>query len=95
MTLLRDLLELLGGADEWDMPELKDEIGRLIKDWRLLSRDTYWMSESCSNLRELRLTRFSYQGSREVSSYVPSGVLPGVGNKEPKIGATEYGRGGS
>ncbi|KAJ6531185.1 hypothetical protein B0H19DRAFT_1190702 [Mycena capillaripes] len=43
MTLLRDLLELLGDADEWDMPELKDEIGRLVKDWKFLSRDTYWM----------------------------------------------------
>ncbi|KAJ7161504.1 hypothetical protein C8R43DRAFT_1105134 [Mycena crocata] len=38
---LRDLLELLGSADEWYMPELKDEIGRLIKQWRLLSRETY------------------------------------------------------
>ncbi|KAJ7024296.1 hypothetical protein C8F04DRAFT_163783 [Mycena alexandri] len=43
MDLLRDLLELLGDADEWNMPELKDEIGRLVKEWRLLSRDTYWM----------------------------------------------------
>ncbi|KAJ7264998.1 hypothetical protein B0H12DRAFT_1101704 [Mycena haematopus] len=46
MNLLRDLLELLPVADEWDMSELKDEIGRLIRDERLLSRDTYWMSES-------------------------------------------------
>ncbi|KAJ6490694.1 hypothetical protein C8R47DRAFT_1071069 [Mycena vitilis] len=43
MAALRDLLELLGSADEWDMPELKDEIGRLINDWRFLSRDTYRM----------------------------------------------------
>ncbi|KAJ6531640.1 hypothetical protein DFH09DRAFT_1044441 [Mycena vulgaris] len=43
MTLLRDLLELLCDADPWDMPELKDEIGRLVKEWKLLSRDTYWM----------------------------------------------------
>ncbi|KAJ7481162.1 hypothetical protein B0H11DRAFT_1915712 [Mycena galericulata] len=43
MDFLRDLLELLEDADEWDMPELKDEIGRLVKEWKLLSRDTYWM----------------------------------------------------
>ncbi|KAJ7024298.1 hypothetical protein C8F04DRAFT_1239748 [Mycena alexandri] len=41
MDLLRDLLELLRAADEWNMPELRDEIGRLVKEWRLLSRDTY------------------------------------------------------
>ncbi|KAJ7685605.1 hypothetical protein DFH06DRAFT_1075137 [Mycena polygramma] len=49
---LRDLLELLVVADQWDMPELKDEIGRLIKHWRLLTRDTYSMilaeAEKCS-----------------------------------------------
>ncbi|KAJ6618898.1 hypothetical protein B0H10DRAFT_2028426 [Mycena sp. CBHHK59/15] len=43
MDFLQNLLELLENADEWDMTELKDEIGRLIKEWKLLSRDTYWM----------------------------------------------------
>ncbi|KAJ7766768.1 hypothetical protein B0H16DRAFT_372468 [Mycena metata] len=43
MYLLRDLLELLGDADEWNMPELKDEIGRLVKEWKLLSQYTYRM----------------------------------------------------
>ncbi|KAJ7461551.1 hypothetical protein FB451DRAFT_1497484 [Mycena latifolia] len=43
MTFLRDLLELLRDTDPWDMPELKDEIGRLVKEWKLLSRDSYWL----------------------------------------------------
>ncbi|KAJ7172033.1 hypothetical protein C8R46DRAFT_1084593 [Mycena filopes] len=43
MNLLQNLLELLGDADEWNMPGLKDEVGRLVKEWRLLSRDTYRM----------------------------------------------------
>ncbi|KAJ7161471.1 hypothetical protein C8R43DRAFT_336009 [Mycena crocata] len=43
MTLLRDLLELLADTDSWDMPDLKDEIGRVVDELRLLSRDTYWM----------------------------------------------------
>ncbi|KAJ7749524.1 hypothetical protein DFH07DRAFT_942043 [Mycena maculata] len=42
MAFLRDLLELLTAADEWDMPKLKDEIGRLVNGFKLLSRDTYW-----------------------------------------------------
>lgn len=46
MRFLRDLLELLRDADPWDMPELKDEIGRLVQEWKLLSRDTYWMRKS-------------------------------------------------
>lgn len=57
MTFLRDLLELLEGADEWDMPELKDEIGRLVKERKLLSRDTYWTSESCDPFRKPKFGR--------------------------------------
>ena len=30
MDLLRDLLELLTIADEWDLPALKEEVGCLI-----------------------------------------------------------------
>ncbi|KAJ7172036.1 hypothetical protein C8R46DRAFT_1190033 [Mycena filopes] len=41
MDLMRDLLELLSAADAWNMPELRDEIGRLVKKFNLLSRDTY------------------------------------------------------
>ncbi|KAF7363913.1 hypothetical protein MSAN_01049400 [Mycena sanguinolenta] len=43
MELLRDLLELLPVADQWELVGVKDEIGRLIRDKKLLSRDTYWM----------------------------------------------------
>ncbi|KAJ7217098.1 hypothetical protein GGX14DRAFT_602035, partial [Mycena pura] len=43
MMLLQNLLELLEDSDVWDMPELKDEIGRVISERKLLSRDTYRM----------------------------------------------------
>ncbi|KAF7311321.1 hypothetical protein MKEN_01033800 [Mycena kentingensis (nom. inval.)] len=41
MTFLRDLLELLPVADEWEMDELKDEVGRAIDEWGLLSSASY------------------------------------------------------
>ncbi|KAJ7749523.1 hypothetical protein DFH07DRAFT_1034864 [Mycena maculata] len=63
MSFLQDLLELLEAADEWDMLELKDEIGRLVKDWKLLSRDTYWMSESRNPLLTSK-TNLSFQSSK-------------------------------
>ncbi|KAF7322367.1 hypothetical protein HMN09_00014600 [Mycena chlorophos] len=42
---LRDMLELLASAHEWGMNDLKDEVGRVIDEWGLLSRVTYWMIE--------------------------------------------------
>ncbi|KAF7311318.1 hypothetical protein MKEN_01033500 [Mycena kentingensis (nom. inval.)] len=42
MDFLRDLLELLQGADQWGMSELKDEIGSVIAKFGLLSSATYW-----------------------------------------------------
>ncbi|KAJ7633013.1 hypothetical protein FB45DRAFT_520874 [Roridomyces roridus] len=41
MTFLCDLRELLEVADEWDMADLKDEIGGLVEFWKLLLPDTY------------------------------------------------------
>ncbi|KAJ7074064.1 hypothetical protein C8F01DRAFT_1099109 [Mycena amicta] len=45
MNFLRDLLELLPGADQWGMSDLKDEVGRVIHKWSLLSSATYWKIE--------------------------------------------------
>ncbi|KAJ6531646.1 hypothetical protein DFH09DRAFT_1183014 [Mycena vulgaris] len=49
--LMRNLLELLQVADQWDMPELKDEIGRLIDEKGFLFRDTYQMILTCAKER--------------------------------------------
>jgi hypothetical protein len=48
MSFLRDVLELLQVADQWDLPELTDEIGRVIDEERLLFRDTYSTSAQLS-----------------------------------------------
>ncbi|KAF7322359.1 hypothetical protein HMN09_00013700 [Mycena chlorophos] len=42
---LRDLLELLRSADQWHMDDLKDEVGRVIDQWGLLSSATYTLIE--------------------------------------------------
>ncbi|KAJ7681756.1 hypothetical protein B0H17DRAFT_1138188 [Mycena rosella] len=40
-NLMRNLLELLQVANQWDLPELKDEIGTVINEKGFLSQDTY------------------------------------------------------
>ncbi|KAJ7481164.1 hypothetical protein B0H11DRAFT_1915714 [Mycena galericulata] len=69
MTFLRDILELLDVAEQWDMPELKDEIGRLVKDWDLLSRATYQMI---------------IKAAQECQGHLAFDLLPDWGAKNPK-----------
>ncbi|KAJ6502042.1 hypothetical protein C8R45DRAFT_1070605 [Mycena sanguinolenta] len=72
MSLLRDLLELLAVADEWDMLELKDEIGRLIRDERLLSRDTYWtIMKQAEHYQAASLVEYCQQWGRTNPKSVP------------------------
>ncbi|KAF8205680.1 hypothetical protein K438DRAFT_1964095 [Mycena galopus ATCC 62051] len=73
MILLRDLLELLRGADEWGMLELKDEIGRLIRDKKLLSRDTYQMiREEAKEYQAKSLEEYCEEWGRKNPRSVPS-----------------------
>ncbi|KAJ7685634.1 hypothetical protein DFH06DRAFT_1075187 [Mycena polygramma] len=79
MTVLRDLLELLESADEWDMPELKDEIGRLINDWRFLSRDTYRMIlKEAEKYRAASLLEYCQEWGRKN----PKSVRPNTEDEE-------------
>ncbi|KAF8205699.1 hypothetical protein K438DRAFT_1818327 [Mycena galopus ATCC 62051] len=72
MILLQDLLELLQGADEWGMLELKDEIGRLIRDKKLLSRDTYQMIlKEAKEYRAKSLEEYCEEWGRKNSKSVP------------------------
>ncbi|KAJ7137800.1 inositol-pentakisphosphate 2-kinase-domain-containing protein [Mycena epipterygia] len=75
MDLLRNLLELLPAADQWNMPELKDEIGRLIEEKSFLSRDTYkTISSSANDWEATGLIKYCQDWADENPGSVP---LPG------------------
>jgi len=72
MILLQDLLELLEGSDVWDMPELKDEIGRVISERKLLSRDTYQMSTFFPSFGiQCPMSDLAFQSSRKLRTIEP------------------------